>query len=213
MSTRTIRRPVVPEPPTEAEARLAMESHVSAHLALTQITNHANKLIENVRSRAAQRSADHAAEFDRTTTVLMRYAEAHPELFKDARKWEVYGGHKIGWQTSPPAVTLIRPTGTTKKQSWKGFVDTCKKLARTIFVRTVDEPDKEAVLEHYRIARAQAEAWKDPTILTKAEEELAEVGVAVTQVENFVVDLNLDKPAQATPAPAESTEAAASIAA
>ena len=196
---RTTSRTVAPEPPTEAQARASMAAYINAHLKESAIVLATNKKIEAIKKQAAEDAREHVAEKARHETVLMQYAEAHPELFKDARKAELFGGHKIGYHTSPPAVTLIRPTGEKKKQTWDGFVSACKRIGAhwLTMIRTVEEPDKEAVLYYHRTSKARAEAEKDPSILADAAAQLGTLGVAVTQEEKFVIDLNLQEPTEA----------------
>lgn len=199
---RTTSRPVAVDPPSEAQARASMAAYIAAHLEETKINLAANKVIEAAKKRASDSAAPFTLAKAQHETTLMAYAEAHPELFKELRKVELFGGHKIGWHTSPPAVTLVRPTNATKKQTWQGFVEACKRLAAHWLgmIRTVEEPDKEAVLEYYRQCKTRSVEEKDPTILTDGVAGLAVLGVAVTQDERFVIELNLQEAAEATAA-------------
>jgi hypothetical protein len=200
MSTRTTSRKVAPEPPTESQMRTALAEYIAAHIAETGIVNQANEKIEAIKKDADDRARVHTAIKEQSVTTLMRYAEAHPELFTTLRKIEVFGGHKIGWQTSPPAVALVKPPGEKKKQTWQGFVDACKRIGShwLEMVRTVEVPNKEAVLEYHRAARENAVEENDAGIIATADAQLARLGVSVIQEENFVIDLNLDEPTEPT---------------
>jgi hypothetical protein len=173
--------------------RAAMEGYITAHLKLERIANQAATNIESIKVRAAEASKPHENEQALHETVLMRYAEAHPELFEKRQKWEVYGGHRIGWQVGQPAVTLVRPPGEKKKQTWDGFVAACKSLGSWTlnFIRTVEEPDKAEILATHRDHLAIAESSGDAEAFARLENGLAQLGVKVTQEERFVIDLNL----------------------
>jgi phage host-nuclease inhibitor protein Gam len=197
---RTTSRPTEAPVPSEAQARASMTAYVAAHLALTDINTKANQDIEAIKTKAAADAAPHLASKEMHTTLLMQYADGNPGLFKEARKAEIFGGHKIGYHTSPPAVTFTRPTGEKKKQTGEGFIKACKALGKHFktWVREKLEIDKEAVLAYHRTQKALSVEKKDATILAEAESALATVGVAVTQDEDFVIDLNLQEPKETT---------------
>lgn len=173
--------------PTEAEMRLALESYIAFHLAIESAQNTAKTAIETIKAEVAETTKPLIDQRASAQTTIMRYAEAHPELFEKRRKVEVYGGHKIGWQTGNPAVVLVRPPGAKRKQTWEGFLDACRRVGgwAMAFLRVLEQPDKDAVL-----AGARDGAVTDA--------QLAELGVAVAQEERFVIDLNLQPEAAAT---------------
>ena len=193
MSTRTTSKPVTIPAPTEAQARAAMTVYIESHLQAEAIHNTAKQEIERIKKEAD----DKARAFEDTKTLqettLMRYAEAHPELFQKRQKSELYGGHKIGWQVSPPAVVLVRPTGEKKKQTWDGFVDACRRAGGWAmeFIRTKEEPDKESILVSHRTAVEHSQQTGDASNTTELTAYLARLGVQVAQEERFVIDLAL----------------------
>lgn len=187
---RTTSKPTDTPPPTETQMRSALEGYVNCHLALERITNQAALNIEKLKARADEQSKPHADEKALHEAVLERYAEAHPELFEKRQKHEVYGGHKIGWHITPPAVALIRPTGEKRKQTWEGFMEACRRIGRHIFIRSVEEPDKAEVLATHSMLK-KLEEEKPSGKLAEFERELGSIGVQVRQEERFVIDLNL----------------------
>lgn len=200
---RTTSRSIAAEPPTEAQARASLAAYISAHLKESAIVLAANKKMEAIKEQADKDAREFTTEKVRHETVLMAYAESRPELFKSARKVELFGGHKIGYHTSPPAVTYIRPTGEKKKQTKEGFIAFCKRIGSHFltFIRSVEEPDKEAVLAYHRDSKARSEAEKDPSILADCNAQLANIGVTITQEEKFVIDLSLQEPTETATAP------------
>jgi hypothetical protein len=184
--------------PTEAQAREALSQYITQHLAIETQETAAKKDIELIKEAVAIACKPLVEAKAYAESILMSYAEGHPELFKDRRKTELWGGHKIGYQTSPPAVILVRPPGEKKKQTWDGFVAACKRLGAAWLgmIRTSEAPDKEAVLEFWRTSQALADAKGDVMVLKGVEADLARLGVAVAQEERFVIDLNLQPEAE-----------------
>lgn len=175
--------------PTEAQMRTALERYIELHLQIEENENELKQAIEAMKASFAADTLPSQTQKAEQETILLRYAEAHPELFVKRQKHEVYGGHKIGWQISPPAVVLVKQAGQKRKQTWPGFIESCKAVGAwaLALVRTVEEPDKEAVLALHRAAAGN----EDATELVRAESALAQLGVKVTQEERFVIDLNL----------------------
>lgn len=184
-----------PSAPTEAQMRTALEKYIELHLLLEENENELKQAIETLKASFAADSLPCETEKSEQETILMRYADAHPELFAKRQKLEIYGGHKIGWHLSPPSVVLVKPAGQKRKQTWPGFIAACKALGAWAagLVRTVEEPDKEAVLTLHRAAVAH----EDATELIRCESALEQLGVRVAQEERFVIDLNLHPAAQA----------------
>lgn len=193
MSTRTTSKPVSIPAPTEAQARAALATYIESHLQAEAIHNQAKQEIERIKKAADDKARAFEDAKSLQETTLMRYAEAHPELFQKRQKSELYGGHKIGWQISPPAVVLMRPTGEKKKQTWDGFVDACRRAGDWAmdFIRTKEEPAKESILFAYRIAAEADQARGDSVCSSETAANLARLGVQVAQEERFVIDLNL----------------------
>lgn len=204
---RTSSRIIEPTPPpTEAEARAAMGAYIEAYLAVKEVQVSTNQSLERIKECAAETMRPYQDIMARQETLLMQYAEANQGLFLSARKTEIYGGHKIGYQTTPPAVTLTRPTGAKKKQTLDGLLDALKAAGEWAkeLIRTKEEPDKEAILAKHREAAAKAREEKTleaSTALRSYENQLAAVGCAVTQTEKFVIDLSLPKEPEATATP------------
>ena len=173
--------------------RSALAAYIHSHLALERIATSAKQSIEKAKKIADELSAPLALAKAQHETVIMASAEAHPELFEKLRKVEVYGGHRIGWHTSPPAVTLIKPPGAKKKQTWDGFMAACHAAGAWAvqYLRSKEEPDKDAVLTEFRRRELQAAESGDTTAFAMLAAELTTLGVAVTQDERFVIDLNL----------------------
>lgn len=205
---RTTSRPVTPATPSESQMRVAMACYVECHLAAERIALDAKEKIEAIKKAAAAEAKEHLDTKASCETTLLQYAEGHPELFDKRQKFEVYGGHKIGWQVNPPAATLIKAPGMKKKQTWDGFLSSCHESTddrAEDFIRKIEEPDKEALLKGYRLA-AQLDAEEGSTVhVTEYLNCLRTLGVTVMQEENFVIDLNL----QPTAAPADQPKAAA----
>lgn len=193
MATRTTSKPIATPPPSEAQARTSLAEYIEAHLQIEALETAAKQEIEAIKTRVADETRALKDAKALRETTLMRYAEAHPELFQKRQKSELYGGHKIGWQISPPAVVLTRPTGAKKKQTWDGFLESCRIIGGLAldFIRSKPEPDKEAILHAHRTAAEQARETGDPAHLQEITEQLQRLGVEVSQEERFVIDLNL----------------------
>ncbi|WP_009964044.1 host-nuclease inhibitor Gam family protein [Verrucomicrobium spinosum] len=204
MSTRTTSRTVAAIVPTEAQARASLASYIEAHLKVEALEIKAAKLVEKLKKKYDDKARPIVAFRDAHETVLMQYAEGHPELFQKRQKVELYGGHKIGWHTSPPAVTFVRPTGTKKKQTVEGFLAAVKAFVKYVkkFVRTKEEINKEAIIIEYRATEELCKKSGDQTKLVELKADLSAMGVEVTQEEKFVIDLDLQpeivQPAVAT---------------
>jgi len=186
---------VKPAPPTAAEARDAMSTYVVAVLKEEEINNRAKQIAERLKARIARKAAKHVAAKEDSITKLMAYAEANPQLFTESRKAEIYGGHEIGYHTNPPAVTYARAHGEKKKQTDEGFLKALHALKgpwEKDFIRTIEEPNKAAILA----ARSEAAAIaasdpKHPGALADFDANLAAIGAKVTQGEDFVIRLNI----------------------
>ena len=192
MSTRTTSKSASAAP-SEAQAREALRSYIDAHLAIEEKETTAKTAIESIKHTTAEACKPHIEAKAYAESILMAYAEGNPQLFTDRRKAELWGGHKIGYHTSPPAVALVRPPGEKKKQTWDGFVQACKRLGAHWLgmIRVTEAPDKEAVLNYWRAAQVQAAEQRDVTLTKAADAQLANLGVAVVQEERFVIDLHL----------------------
>lgn len=196
MSTRTASVTVKPPTPTEAEAREAMAKHIECHLAIERIENRAKKITEKVKKKADDKARPHKEANDKAVELLQRYAEGNSQLFKERRKVELYGGHKIGFHTNPPATTLIRPTGGKKKQTWPGLLEALRSAGAwaVSFIRKVEEPNKEELLSAWSKAEEAALDVEKPEAKQAFEQlrsNYLSVGVEVTQTEAFVIELNL----------------------
>lgn len=192
---RTTSKSTTPVPPTELQARDAMTSYVSAHLAIEEIETYAKTQIEVIKKEAADEAVGYQGIVEMSASILMHYAEAHPEFFQERRKCEIYGGHKIGYHTDPPSTSLVKRPGDKKKQTWDGFMKAVKDAGERFakFIRSKEEPDKDALLEYIRTAREASAKANDGTPLTLAESELLALGIKVVQEEKFVIELNLPK--------------------
>lgn len=197
---RTTSTPTVQPPPSEAQMRASLAAYITAHLEAERIATDAKASIERLKKLADDEARPHNEAKAHHETILMRYAEGHPELFSKLRKHEVYGGHKIGYHTSPPAVCLVKPPGARKKQTWDGFLQACRDVGfwAMEFIRTKEEPDRDKVLAVVRAAELEAAEKNDIAILASVESDLARLGVKVEQEERFVIELNLQPEAART---------------
>jgi hypothetical protein len=202
MKKTTTSIPLKPEAPTEAQAREAMEKHVAAVLKEQEITVRASKIAERLKARIAKKQARYLADKKSTAAILFAYAEANPELFREARKTELYGGHEIGYQTGQPAVEYIRPPGEGKKQTDEGFLKALHALGgewETNFIRKIEEPNKEAILAARREAEEISKTVPEQAFALDAFDiKLASYGAKVSQGEAFVIRLNIQPVAKPT---------------
>ncbi len=198
MSTRTTSTPVINPPVTEAEMREAFDRYVTARCELNKISADAQAKIEAIKQEAALSSAPHTTALTQSEALCLNWSNANKHRFETVRKMEMTGGHKMGFQSCPPSVDYIKPTGGKGKQNEKGFVAACKAIGRWArgFIRTVEEPNKEAVLTWRaaiaaRVSGRSHSPARAAAILATADEKLARIGVRVQSRENFVIDLNL----------------------
>lgn len=173
--------------------RASLAAYITSHLEAERIANDAKASIEKIKKLADDDARPHNEAKAHHETILMRYAEGHPELFTKLRKCEVYGGHKIGYHTSPPAVCLVKPPGAKKKQTWDGFLQACRDMGGWALdlIRTKEEPDRDQVLLMHRSAELRAAEANDAGVLLNLESDLSRLGVKVEQQERFVIELNL----------------------
>jgi phage host-nuclease inhibitor protein Gam len=191
------------EPVTEEEMKEALASYAQASTHLDVIEATAKRAVEKLKVKVAERAAPWAKQCDAAHAIVQRYAVENKDDFSERRMKEVYGGHKIGFRTCPASVQFVRMPGEKKKQTEQGFLAACHALISgghalfNRFIRTKEEINKEAVIHHVALAEVNSVETGDPTILAKAESEIALVGVAVSAGENFVIELNLQPEAPA----------------
>lgn len=193
MSKRTAKVNVAPEEVSFAEMHKALEKYVGLHCEMEVIMASAKAEVERLKKETADKLKPLAKKLEAHQDVVQAYAMQHKEDFVKVRKQIVYGGHKIGFQTTPPAVQYCKPLEGSGKQNDSGFLAACRAFGDWAmkFVRTVEEPDKEAILTAHREAKAKAEETDEASALEALEYRLAKLGVKVTGGEVFVIDLNL----------------------
>ncbi|WP_009960371.1 host-nuclease inhibitor Gam family protein [Verrucomicrobium spinosum] len=205
MSKRTTKVAVTPDEVTEAQMRKALTKYVEAHCEIARIEAEFAQAVEKLKAQAEKDSKSFRATLEVNALTVQNWALQNKSSFEgdNARKMEVYGGHKIGFQTSPPAVKWCKPTGGSGTQKEEGFIIACKASGGWAegFVRTVEEADKEAVLKWFREAKEVKEVDgleedEDPKALAAeraqiATIQLATLGARVVSAESFVIDLNL----------------------
>ena len=122
--------------------------------------------------------------------LLETWAEENRAEFGEAKSLLV-GGHRVGWRTGNPKVE------TRGKLSFKTLVSQLVKAGGDLkarFVREKPELNKEAVLELNRVAEGKADALKPlgeedkAKAIAAARAALKELGVKVTQTENFYLE-------------------------
>lgn len=96
---------------------------------------------------------------------IQAWAEANPDLFEKTKSIEMLHG-RVGWRIGNP--TLKPASGFT----WAKVLERLKALGHAVFIRTVDEVDKEAILS----ARENL-----------LDGDLRQMGVKVVREESFFV--------------------------
>lgn len=122
--------------------------------------------------------------------LLETWSEENRKEFGEAKSI-VLGGHRIGWRTGNPKVEA------RGKLSFKTIVAQLIKAGGDLkakFVREKPELNKDAVLELNRVAEGRAESLKPlseedkAAAIAAARAALKELGVKVTQTENFYLE-------------------------
>jgi len=195
MKKRTASKPAEPVKVTEEEMRMAFGFYISAYCDLQKIDARTSAKIERLKLAADKRQKPLKETLETQLVIVQRWADQNKERFTTQRKIEVYGGHRIGYQTSPPAVKYCKPTEGKGTQTEKGFIAACKAVATWIaarrFIRIVEAPNKEEILRYHRRVKAASEHRGTPSLLETAERHLADLGIKVNANETFVVDLDL----------------------
>lgn len=115
-------------------------------------------------------------------TLLEQWADLNPAEFGDARS-TIVGGARLGFRLGTPKVEA------TGKLTFKAIIAELKKkpaadpLAKK-YLRVKTELDKESILATGRLTESN-----DPTAAQAAAEELAAIGVEITQGESFAPEL------------------------
>ena len=102
---------------------------------------------------------------------LERFALVNKSLFANKRSLALAYG-KIGFRTGTPKVMLLN-----RKYNWKTVLELLKKIFGKKYVRTKEEPNKDAILSD--IAQSKLDDSK-----------LAAVGLKVDQNEKFFVEID-----------------------
>lgn len=179
------RRSITLDPVSEQEMRDALQDYVREHCAIQKQEAAAKAKIEKIKSELLDSTADATARMNHHQTIIARYVDEHRADFTapNPRKREIYGGHKIGLHTSPPAVEFIKLDG--KKQTEAGFIELIRDSDEfEVFVRTTESLDKEALI-------AERRKWgvgeTDHTV--HFDSQLAALGVRIVSKEKIVIDV------------------------
>lgn len=137
-----------------------------------------NKKLTAIREQFEGRMHERAGALAALEAQMEIFCERHRSEFGDKKSRELVHG-VVSYRTHPPAVKLLN-----RKWNWGAVLDALKaQFAR--FVRTKEEPDKDAILAAYASSNID-------------DGELAGVGLMVDQSESFGIELRLDEAAQAT---------------
>lgn len=149
-----------------------------------------DKEVQAVLAKHNPRIDDATLGIDTDFELLETWAGENREEF-GAAKSLVISGHRIGWRTGNPKVE------TRGKLTFKTIVAQLIKAGGELkakFVREKPELNKDAVLELNRVAEGRSEALKTLSEEDKAKAiaaavaALRELGVRVTQTENFYLE-------------------------
>lgn len=146
--------------------------------------------VQTVLAKHNPKIDDATLAIDTDFELLETWSEENRTEFGDAKSL-VINGHRIGWRTGNPKVE------TRGKLTFKTIVSQLIKAGGDLkakFVREKPELNKEAVLEINRVAEGKADSLKtlEPEqrdqAIAAARAALKELGVRVTQTENFYLE-------------------------
>lgn len=167
-----IKRPTTPTPISREEAELILNDIALATANKQKLVAAKNNALLAVQKFHAPGIALCDTAIADLTAQLQAWAEANRAVVFAKRKSLVWPGGKFGFRTGTPKLCLLN-----RKWSWDSVLTKVKALVPD-WVRTKEELDKEAVLaDHATDDVHQATA-----------EELAKMGMKVTQDEGFFVE-------------------------
>ena len=181
MSTRV--KKTVPQLLTKAAAEAEMKRFADAASEQKRLEAELELEVSALRAKYGQQMQRHQEVQKEALAGLERYAQTNAEaLFKKSKSHELQHGI-IGFRQGNPQV--VKPRGCT----WTYLLEQFK--ARQLpFVRTKEEPDKQAIVA----------ARNDPQTMT----ELGKLGISVVQQETFFCEAKTE--AFSPPEPPKSTQ-------
>jgi len=156
-----IKRPVTPVPKHLDEAAKFLSSIGHEQREIDKIKTTLNEKIEELEAEVMDNVKPHEEKISQLVEGLFAFAESSRDKLTDGGKRktvEVPTGI-FGWRVTPPAVSLT---------SIKVVLASLKTLKLDRFIRTKEEPDKEAMLKEPEVAKTVK-------------------GVSISQREEFVV--------------------------
>lgn len=147
---------------TRKEAEKAMTTLVKSSAKLEQLKAQKKLALAAIEEKFAEKISDLTAQCESAETTVRTYAESAPEIFNDQKSCKLAGG-TIGYRK-----------GTPKLECLNGFDwDTVKPLLSKDYIRTIEEIDKKTLIANFK----------------DSPEELAKVGLTITQEEAFYVKI------------------------
>ena len=164
-----------PEIETQAELLETVAAVAREMLVERDLKNAMDTELQEVRDKYQADLAAAATEIELKTELCAEYVTQHPDLFPKDRKSLDLTHAIIGFRTGTPKVKLL------KRWSVEAVIEALKARFAKRYIREVVEIDKERII-----------AARD--VLTT--EDLAGVGLAITQTETFYIEPKLeDQPA------------------
>lgn len=142
---------------------------------LARLEAELNHDLADIRARYEEGIGSLRSALDGYRKSLEQFAAAHQADFGSARHRDLVHA-RIGFRLCPPAVKTLN-----RRWTFGSVLEVVQAAGRKLadWVRTKQELDKEAILADYAAGNV-------------SDADLAQVGLRVTQDEQFVLDLNLD---------------------
>jgi phage host-nuclease inhibitor protein Gam len=157
---------------TRDEAEVVMnELAVSANTLRAVIARRDARVLE-IQEMFASDISQHEENIATNTDILHAWAEASPDQFTKGRKSLDLAAGTLGFRTGTPKLSLL-----SRAWNWAKVLAKLKELGNRIFIRKIEEVDKETIIS------SRGQVWTDAT--------LAAFGVKVVQEESFFIEPKL----------------------
>lgn len=133
-----------------------------------------NKRMQEIRDQYETNTADARAKKSALEKEIELFCISNKQEFTKQRSKELTHG-TLGFRYNPPKVSLLN-----RKYNWGTVIELLKRLFDDAYVRTKEEPNKDAILADYAAK-------------TLTDEKLASVGIKIDQEEEFYCDIKWEQ--------------------
>ncbi len=149
-------------PQNESEAARLLGQIKAAQESVEDLRRDSADEMAEIKTRTESETAPHRAFISEASRALLAFAEENRrELTGNGKRRTIHlPTGRLGWRTTPPSIRFAKDTGA--------MLASLMRLGLGRFIRTIQEPDREAMLQEPEIAQTVA-------------------GVSISQTETFVV--------------------------